>query len=378
MSVLRRYLANAILLRFSVVLLGFVGMFSFFELVAELGQLGQAGYRLEDALRYVFFRVPAVAYEFAPLSALIGCLWAMAEVASSSEFTVARAAGYGPSDALIGLVSGGIPLIALVLILSELVMPWSDTRAVEARAAIGSAASGQMLRSGHWLRDQITAAGDGPSERYINLRPAEDGEAVRDIRIYEFDSQHRMRRYVQAPLAEVKALPVTDGSVLTNWTLLDAKLLVVGPDGSSSTHAAARVEFQSGIPSETLTTLMLRPERMAAYQLWRYVNYLEAGKQRTISYELALWKKILYPVGVIVMLVLALPVAYVQVRSGQLGLKVMAGIAAGIAFYLFNNLFPHLSTILGDWPAAAVVIIPSLIALLVALLVLQIAQRRAL
>jgi lipopolysaccharide export system permease protein len=137
------------------------------------------------------------------------------------------------------------------------------------------------------------------------------------------------------------------------------------------------LEFQSGVSPETLDALLVRPEQMAAHQLWRYVDYLEAGKQKTSRYELALWKKMSYPIGVMAMLLLALPIAYVQTRSGYLGLKVFAGIGVGLAFHLLNNLFSHLTT-LGDWPAAAVAITPSLIAMLLALSVLQMAQRRAL
>jgi lipopolysaccharide export system permease protein len=107
-----------------------------------------------------------------------------------------------------------------------------------------------------------------------------------------------------------------------------------------------------------------------------YVDYLQAGKQASGRYEIAFWKKMIYPVAVWVMLVLALPAAYIQARGGALGLKVFLAIVAGIGFHLANSLFSHLG-LLNDWPAPIVAAIPSLLALAAGLLMLWQLQRRA-
>ena len=78
-----------------------------------------------------------------------------------------------------------------------------------------------------------------------------------------------------------------------------------------------------------------------------------------------------------VMLLLALPAAYVKGRSGSLGLKLGLGIAAGLGFHLVNSLFSHLG-LLGAWPPVAVVFLPSLFALLFALSLFSWVQRRGL
>lgn len=377
MRIFDRYLLTAVYSRFLLVLLGFVGMFSFFDLVTELGQVGRSGYQIDDALTYILFRIPAVGYELTPLSALIGGLWAMADLASSSELTVARASGYRPLDAVVGMLMVGLPLALAVLLLSEAVMPWSDARAVQARSAIGSGSSGQSLRSGHWLKDNLPPGNPAVAERYINIGQPAPNLSVRAVKVYEFDADRRMTRYIEAESARFRSMQLPGRPSTTNWSLSGAKVLETFSDGSARGTAQETLEFESGVSPETLDALLIRPEQMAAHQLWRYVDYLSAGKQKATRYELALWKKLSYPLGVIAMLMLALPLAYVHTRSGHLGLKVFAGIAVGLVFYLLNNLFAHL-TILGDWPAAAVAITPSLIALLIALSVLQIAQRRAL
>ena len=62
-----------------------------------------------------------------------------------------------------------------------------------------------------------------------------------------------------------------------------------------------------------------------------------------------------------VMMVLALPFAYLQVRAGGIGYKVFAGIMLGVAFHFLNGLFTHLG-LLNTWPAFVAVATPSLAA----------------
>ena len=373
-----RYFLEIVFGRFLIVLTGFVGMFSLFELIAELGQLGRSGYRVEDALVYVMFRVPALAYDLMPLCALIGGLWGMADLAISNEFTVVRASGYRPRDAMKTMAIASIPLVFVAYLLSEWVMPWSESIANQVRSGTSTSSPGQALRSGYWLKDNVTAdSKEGIVERFIGIGASRPDQSLQSVRVYEFGANLELRRFIQSETGEFLAQDVLADSGQTIWRLRKAEVLQISPDGQARTLMADVLELRSSIPPDSLSALLVRPEQMAAMQLWQYVRYLKAGRQKSARFELSLWKKLTYPLSLWAMLVLSLPLAYAQTRSGYIGLKVFIGIAAGLVFYLLNSLFAHLTT-LGDWPAAAVAVTPSLIALSVALIVLQIAQRRAL
>jgi lipopolysaccharide export system permease protein len=64
-------------------------------------------------------------------------------------------------------------------------------------------------------------------------------------------------------------------------------------------------------------------------------------------------------------MLLALPAAFLQARSGAVGARVFAGILVGVGFHLVNSLFSHLG-VLNTWPALIMALLPSAIALLVA------------
>ena len=110
---------------------------------------------------------------------------------------------------------------------------------------------------------------------------------------------------------------------------------------------------------------MLVPERMSAWSLAQYAQHLRENRQRADRYEIALWKKLVYPFAVIVMMALALPFAYLQVRAGGIGYKVFAGIMLGVAFHFLNSLFSHLG-LLNTWPPWLAAIVPSAIATVLA------------
>jgi lipopolysaccharide export system permease protein len=87
---LERYLARQIYAAVGFVLLGFLALFAFFDLIKELSDLGTGDYHLQQVFTYVLLSMPAHAYELFPVVVLIGTLYVLAHLASNSEYTVMR------------------------------------------------------------------------------------------------------------------------------------------------------------------------------------------------------------------------------------------------------------------------------------------------
>ena len=90
MKVLRRYFETEIYQAVLFVLVAFLALFAFFDMMSEVRFVG-GPYRLEHAFLYVSLGLPTYAYELMPIAALIGTIYVMAQFASRSEFTVMRA-----------------------------------------------------------------------------------------------------------------------------------------------------------------------------------------------------------------------------------------------------------------------------------------------
>ncbi len=368
MRTLRRYFSGEIYRSVLFVLIAFLALFAFFDLMGELGSIGRGPYRLEHAFVFVAAGLPSYAYELMPIAALIGTIYVMAQMASRSEFTVMRASSLSMGRALLLLTRIAVVLAIITFVLGELIAPKSnDFRQQFKRRIEGSSLSAEF-RSGLWAKDVVRdpATRKVIGSRFINATKMDSGGAVRGVNVFEFDQQMRMRARISAERAEFVEPGVWRLSAVDEIRLTPAEALermrpeaIVRKNFSSST-------LYSDITPEILSVLMADPKRMSTLDLLLFSRHLQANKQRSEQYEIALWTKVFYPVAVIVMMVLALPFAYMHARSGGLSLKVFIGIMIGMSFHLLNNLFSHIG-LLNAWPPIATAALPSIVFLFAAI-----------
>ena len=93
---------------------------------------------------------------------------------------------------------------------------------------------------------------------------------------------------------------------------------------------------------------LLKPDRMSTIDLFQYIQHLEQNGQTSQRYEIEFWRKVFYPLSCIVMVVLALPFAYLHFRSGGITSYVFGGVLIGISFFLLNNVFGYVGN-LRNW-----------------------------
>ena len=106
--------------------------------------------------------------------------------------------------------------------------------------------------------------------------------------------------------------------------------------------------WQSVLQPSILTVYQVAPERLALSTLYDNIRVLDVNAQKTSRFEIAFWSKVLYPVAVLVMMLLALPFAQFQRRQGGVGFRIFAGTMLGLAFWLIGRLFSYLG-VLNDW-----------------------------
>jgi lipopolysaccharide export system permease protein len=337
---LERYFARQIFGSVLFVLTGFLALFAFFDLIGELADLGRGDYSLTKVFTVVVLSMPAHAYELFPIVVLIGTLYVLAHLASNSEYTVMRSAGLSPLRA--GLVLGKIalPFVVVTFLIGEWVAPAAEEAGQKLRMRALSNMIGQDLRSGLWLKDEGA---------FINAREARQASLLEDVLIYDFDPDSGLRELTAAKRAEYAGKGT--------WRLSQVKHTRYTPQGPRiSEHA--EILRQTNITPDLLDALIVKPERMSAWALHRYTEHLAGNRQATERYEIALWKKLLYPFATMVMMALALPFAYMHARAGMVGLKVFFGIMIGIFFHMLNSLFSHIG-LLQNWPPFAAAAVPS-------------------
>lgn len=354
---LHRYLARQIYAAVAFVLAGFLALFAFFDLVTELAELDNGQYHLREILTYVALSVPAHAYELFPVVVLIGTLYVLAYLASNSEYTVMRAAGFSPADAGRALVKIGLAFVVITFLLGEWVAPNAEQAAQTLKMKAKSSLIGQELKSGLWFKDERS---------FINVREARQDNALTGVRIYEFDADYKLNLARSAERGEY-----IGGGVWRLFGVAQTRLTAEGP----RVETLAQSDWHTAITPDLLNVLIVAPERMSAWRLYKYTEHLAGNRQKTERYEIAMWKKLVYPIATLVMMALALPFAYMHVRAGLLGVKVFFGIMLGIAFHMLNSLFSHIG-LLQNWPPFTSAVLPSVAFLGSALLMMWWVERR--
>jgi lipopolysaccharide export system permease protein len=345
MKTLRRLIYGEVLVAVGFVTLGFLALLFFFDFVDELQGIGanNGTYQLKHALTYVLLLVPSHLYELLPISVLIGTIFVMARLAQSSEFTILRTSGLGPFLALRNLLTLGLAFVVLTFAVGDYLSPLCDRY-------------GQLLKSrymgqikvgatGAWLRER-----QGDNSYAVNVNTLTPDGNPSGIRIFEFSKDGRWMALIKAN----EGLLSDEAS----WTLKEVERNEIAFNNGESFLKRSHINTQvwpTGISAEMVSVALLKPDRMGTLDLFHYIRHLSENGQTTQRFEIEFWKKVFYPLSCLVMVVLALPFAYLHFRSGNIASHVFGGVLAGISFFLLNNVFSYIGNLnsWAPWFAAA-------------------------
>jgi lipopolysaccharide export system permease protein len=371
-ATLRKLIHREVILAVAFVTLGFVALFLFFDFVDELQWIGRHGnkYEIRHALQFALLQIPAHIYELIPITVLIGTVFVMARLAESSEFTILRTSGLGPWRALKQLLSLGFVFAVMTLVIGDYISPAADK-------------TGQMIKAkyqgllttgltGAWLRERLPEG-----NITVNVANMNSESQLIGVRIFEFDEQGHVSTLTRAAKGtigdgawELEGANITrfSPSLQTNGSQTLLSLAAQSIDvGYVAQRASLQTStFATGITADMVAAALLKPERMRTLDLWKYSRHLKANGQASQQFEIAFWRKVFYPVGCIVMVILALPFAYLHFRSGGITGYVFIGVLVGISFFLLNNMFGYIGNI-SDWEPWVAASIPSAIYLAISL-----------
>ena len=85
-------------------------------------------------------------------------------------------------------------------------------------------------------------------------------------------------------------------------------------------------------------------------QLHDYINYIEQNGVDSSRYRLSFYNKLLSPIIMLVMLLLALSTIFGPLRSMNMGTRILSGIALGFGYYVLNQIVAPFSIVYGVPP----------------------------
>jgi lipopolysaccharide export system permease protein len=358
MNLLTRYLGREIYAGVALVFSALILLFAFLDFVNELNSLGQGQYRLAYVLLFVVLTIPGHIYELFPVAVLVGTISALVQMAANSELTVYRASGASLMQMIAALFKIALPLVVLSFVCGEFIAPPSERMAQQIRLkAKNSPVSLQEFRSGVWVKDE---------QSFVNVKNVMPDTSLHNLAIYKFDDAYHLQSITNAKSASFLEAGrwQLDEVVETRFEKL-----------VTTVHTSATQEWSSALNPDLLSVLLVVPEQMSAWNLYQYVGHLRDNHQQSTRYEIAMWNKLIYPLAVLVMMVLALPFAGHQHRSGGIGAKMFLGIVLGLTFHFVGRLFASLGA-LNNWQPLLSASAMTVLFLLIGLTMLWWTERR--
>jgi len=349
-SIIDMYLARTLLGTTFISLSVLIGLSGLIKFIDQLRHVGRGSYDLTVAGVYVLLSLPREIELFFPMATLLGGLIGLGILASSSELTVMQASGMSRLQIIQSAMKTALIMVLFVMGLGEWVAPISETKAKEIRA---QAISGGNL----FPSDRLTWAKDG--DKFVSIGEVVNKNQLRDITVYSFTDNLTLQHITTAKNAFFE-----NGS----WQLQQVGNTRIGEQIDS--RQIDTTNWLSTLTPDKLGVAIVKPEALSIQGLLGYIQYMENNSQDANRYHLALWRKILQPISIGVMLLLALSFIFGPLRSVTTGARIIMGVLTGFGFFVVNEVFGPLSMVY-NLPPVFGALLPSLLVAFVALQLLK-------
>lgn len=311
------------------------------ELLDVTTEILERGQGLRELIYYAWLRTPAELMLSLPLAVLLGSLTALHAMARSLEIAAIRTSGVS----LMRMLGHLMPLLLVLAFaqfaLSEHVLP----RAEAELKRWWSASTPPKERT-----TRLWAHTSGGAVSIEALSP--DGEHLRGVNVYARDDEGLLKARLFAAGAR------WDGRA---WQLDSVSELRIEPEGVRWVKDATRHWKTNLRPDEVLRLDVARPH-LSSTMLVDVIAGTRVGTQPLSYYRTVLYRSFTAPLGVFVMMLLALPMACsLPSRTGG-GPDMLAALMLGLAFLLCDGMLASLGSSGRLPPLAAALAAPALFA----------------
>ena len=374
MRTARRYLASEIYRTTTAVLLVLLGLFTFFELIDALDDLSEK-FSFLSMLYMQALQLPTRLYDLLPIGLLIGAVISLASLAQRNELVILRVSGVSSKRLLAMLWVITIPVMVFAALLSEVITPLAEVKTSEISLSLLGKSSNRM-NSGYWFREPESEN----HYRIINIQKLNSETEVENVRVLIYNIKtNQFSRMLQAAKGTLNEGKLILPNTLEVKSLIDIEKTLSNPDmpleNVSKRVHHKEVVLTTSLSNDRLIATELQPDRMSTVALLDYIDYLDTNHLQTNRHIVALWRKGSYPFTLLVMITLAAPIGFVQIRKGGVGAKIFLGILIGIVFFMINQLALNVG-MLNNLPPWLTALLPNIIALLLAFAALFLMELR--
>ncbi len=321
MTIIDRYIGTTWLRLLLLCLGGFVGIYLVIDLIENIPRFIRAGGAPSDMMCYFLWKFPEMLSRTATFSILMATLLTLGTLSRDSEIIALRSTGVSLVRIAVPMVILGFIASLLLLFNAEIILPQS------------------YARSEHIIRVKIKKEKDRATFRRNNIW-FRSGDQILQARLFEpktstlsgvivWKIDHAMN-----PISRIDA----ESAVYSNgrWNLVAPFMR----DFLTKTGYAPRpvdgLAVNLNLKIEDLQILENDADNMSIRTLHEYAINLQRGGYQAYRYLTLMHTKIASPFAALVMVLLGIPFALRNSRSGSIALGIGASIGIGFMFFVVN------------------------------------------
>ena len=321
MGILNRYIATTWLRMLMLCFSGFIGIYLVIDLIEKIPMFLRAGGTAGDILQYFIWKIPEMISRTATFSVLMATLLTLGVLSRDSEIIAMRSSGISLLKISLPMLTLGFVASIFLLVNSEFILPHTYAR-TELIDNVKIKKKGDRIkfkRNNIWFRS---------SSMILQARLFEpETKTLSGVVVWNVDD-------LMNPVSRIDA----DRAVYRNgrWILNATTTRNFQNVAGYTPQAAQNIALDLNLKIEDLQVLDKDADNMSIRTLKEYAENLRRGGYQAYRYLTLMHTKIATPFSALIMVLLGIPFALRNSRSGGIAMGIGASIGIGFAYFVVN------------------------------------------
>jgi len=354
MKIRDRYITKTLLTYTMIVLVVWISIYSFFNFLAELNSVGESEYTILSAFTYIILKLPEVAYRQASPIILLGCILGMGHLATTGQLLIFRVSGDSILKITLMIIKNSLIFVFFFITIGEFLAPTLSNFAESTRSNDLGGSNQSINQEGFWIRD---------GDNFINVKKNIDGTLFSGITVIEVNSSNKIERVIKSEnaLFDGNSLDMSGSEIYS----IDGSSFFDGISLKERNSYNKTVSFDQGL----IESLEKEPKDLSTWTLIKQIRFLSDNKLRSGVFEVELYKRLVQPVTLIAMILLAMLFLFGSSRDVTLGRKIFFGVMLALSFEMLSRIASAMALSF-DFNPLMSSILPSIIVMVVSLVFL--------
>jgi lipopolysaccharide export system permease protein len=314
-----RYVSRLLFVHLLPLLIGLVALLQILDLLNSADDItARHGGNVSSLATYAALRLPQIINLILPFAMLMAALLCLARLVRGNEIIALKAGGFSFYRLLLAFVPATFVIGIAYFIVNDQLVPWATKTLATWDAAPQPA---RVNSAPVWLRDGPVLVGvDGV---------AENGHLLTGVRVFERNERGILTEQIVANRASFR-----DG----HWYFQEAWRFNMTEGQNTAAIFAAELLWNTLLTPEHFANLATDPATLSFKDLLLFIIRPNVGARSVYFYQTWLQHKVALPISLLVMILLAAPVAQGMLRQGGMATGLALGVALGFLYFVCEGL----------------------------------------